>query len=87
MNAITSTIPNHAALLIDAVSNRLHGCIEILMLLRDQTQSTDAFVYAVLEDALGDQIETLEEHLLPLVTGKMPEPASKPPPNRCVPRA
>jgi len=70
VNAVPPTIPNHAVLLIEAVSNRLHGCIEILNLLRDQTDTTDAHVLAVLEDALGDQIDTLEEHLLPLVTGR-----------------
>ena len=34
MNAVTPTMPNHAEKLIEAVSNRLHGCIDILTLLR-----------------------------------------------------
>lgn len=76
-----ATIPNPGEALIEAVSNHLRGCIEILMLLRDQTKTTDAHIFAVLENALGEQIETLEDDILPLVKRGPELPLV-----RCVPR-
>lgn len=62
-----STIPNHAEKLIEAVSNRLRGIINVLDLMRQREDSDDGDTLMILEDAIGDQIDTLENHLLPIV--------------------
>jgi hypothetical protein len=64
---MTGTSHNHAAGLIDAVSNRLRGIICVLDLLRQQDGSENQDVLMVLQDAIGDQIDTLENHLKPMV--------------------
>ena len=61
---------NHAAALIDTVCDRLRGAIDILDLLRGQLEPQDNRVRAVVEHVLGEQIVTLEDELLPDVTGQ-----------------
>lgn len=76
-----STIPNHAEKLIEAVSNRLHGIIDVLEMLRTREDCRDVDVLLILADAVADQIDTLTEHVLPIVKRGPELPLV-----RCVPR-
>lgn len=59
MNAVPPAAPDHPALLIEAVADRLRGCIGILMLLRNRAGNIDAYYQRGAGGALGEQIDTL----------------------------
>lgn len=79
---IQSTIPNHAEALVDAVGARLRGVLRMLETVRANETQPETELLLVAEDAIAGQIDTLEEHLRPIVTG---QPVLLPV-GRCVPR-
>ena len=84
MNEAIETPNRTATRLIDGANDRLGGVLRILEMMHHDDRPAEPDAILILMDAIGDVIDRLQEHVLPLI-----DPAPDPQlvlPVRCVPR-